>query len=216
MIETVVSADLPIDEKLIIQKNRLQPKELTGKEKRISIVTGLYGDELDGQYICYELIRRLSANRKYLKGIVDIFPACNPLGLASTTRGVPMFELDMNRIFPGSEKGTTIEYVAARLIDEIIGSDLCIDIHSSNIFLMETPQVRISEVTAEKLVPIAKKINADFVWVRYILAIVFNILITAVFSSFLSWATRMIANTNPKIMPQIPAHNVIIKVFNKP
>ncbi len=41
MIETVVSADLPIDEKLIIQKNRLQPKELTGKEKRIYIVTGL-------------------------------------------------------------------------------------------------------------------------------------------------------------------------------
>lgn len=166
MIETVVAADLPIDEKLIIQKNRLQPKEVTGQEKRISIVTGLYGDELDGQYICYELIRRINANKKYLKGIVDIFPACNPLGLASTTRGVPMFELDMNRIFPGSEKGTTIEYVAAKLVDDIIGSDLCIDIHSSNIFLMETPQVRISEVTAEALVPIAKKINADFVWVH--------------------------------------------------
>lgn len=166
MIETIVSADLAVDEKLTLEKNRLQPQELTGEEKRISIVTGLYGDELDGQYICYELIRRINSNKKYLKGIVDIFPACNPLGLASTTRGVPMFELDMNRIFPGSEKGTTIEYIAARLLDDIIGSNLCIDLHSSNIFLMETPQVRISEVTAEKLVPIAKQINADFVWVH--------------------------------------------------
>ena len=104
--------------------------------------------------------------KKNLKGIVDIFPSCNPLGLASMTRGVPMFELDMNRIFPGSEKGTTIEYVAHQLIDDIIGSDLCIDVHSSNIFLMETPQVRVAEDFAEKLVPIARKINANFVWVH--------------------------------------------------
>lgn len=166
MIETVVAADLPVDERLILQKNRLQPKELTGEEKRISIVTGIYGDELDGQYICYELIQRINAHKKHLKGIVDIYPSCNPLGLASTSRGVPMFELDMNRIFPGSEKGTTIEYVASRLVNDIIGSDLCIDIHSSNIFLMETPQVRIGEEAAEKLVPIAKQINADFVWVH--------------------------------------------------
>ncbi len=166
MIETIVSAALPVDERLIIQKNRLQPKELTGQEKRISIVTGLYGDELDGQYICYELIRRINSHKKNLKGIVDIFPSCNPLGLASMTRGVPMFELDMNRIFPGAEKGTTIEYVAHQLIDDIIGSDLCIDVHSSNIFLMETPQVRVAEDFAEKLVPIARKINANFVWVH--------------------------------------------------
>ena len=166
MIETIVSADLPVDERLILEKNRLQPMELTGEEKRISIVTGIYGDELDGQYICYELIRRINAQKKHLKGIVDVYPHCNPLGLASTTRGVPMFELDMNRIFPGTEKGTTIEHVAARLIDDIVGSELCIDIHSSNIFLMETPQVRISEEVAEKLVPVAKQMNADFVWVH--------------------------------------------------
>lgn len=166
MIETIVSVDLPVDERLILEKNRLQPKELTGKEKRISIVSGIYGDELDGQYVCYELIRRINSHKKYLKGIVDIFPCCNPLGLASTTRGVPLFELDMNRIFPGSEKGTTIEYVAAKLVDNIIGSDLCIDVHSSNIFLMETPQVRVSEEFADKLVPIARQINTDFVWVH--------------------------------------------------
>ena len=52
MIETVVSVGLPIDEKLMIQKNRLIPqKGLSGGEKRISIVTGTHGDELEGQYL---------------------------------------------------------------------------------------------------------------------------------------------------------------------
>lgn len=32
---------------------------MTGKEKRISIVTGTHGDELDGQYICYEIIKKI-------------------------------------------------------------------------------------------------------------------------------------------------------------
>ena len=41
MIETVASVGLPIDESLMIKKNRLVPENgLSGNEKRISIVTG--------------------------------------------------------------------------------------------------------------------------------------------------------------------------------
>ena len=108
MIETVASVGLPIDEKLIIQKNRLIPQGgLKGNEKRISIVTGTHGDELEGQYVCYELQRRIRENPQYLTGIVDVYPALNPLGIDSITRGIPGFDLDMNRIFPGSEDGST-------------------------------------------------------------------------------------------------------------
>ena len=53
MIETVASVGLPIDEKLIIQKNRLIPQGgLKGNEKRISIVTGTHGDELEAAMSC--------------------------------------------------------------------------------------------------------------------------------------------------------------------
>lgn len=166
MIETVVSVGLPVDEKLIIQKNRLEPLLKTGKEKRISIVTGIHGDELDGQFICYELVRRIHENIENLSGIVDVFPALNPLGIDSVTRGIPMFDLDMNRIFPGSESGAMTESVAAKIVDNIIGSDMCIDIHSSNIFLREVPQVRVSEDMSEKLLPYAKLMNAEFVLVH--------------------------------------------------
>ena len=43
MIEEVVSVDLAVHERLTVRKNRLAPKQLTGNEKRISIVTGLSG-----------------------------------------------------------------------------------------------------------------------------------------------------------------------------
>ena len=167
MIETIVSVELPVDENLTVKKNRLQPEQLNGKEKRLCIITGTHGDELEGQYVCYELIRRIEAEKEKLKGIVDVYPAVNPLGIDSITRGIPMFDLDMNRIFPGSETdGAMAEYVAAKIVEDMKGADMAVDIHASNIFLQEIPQVRVNELTAETLVPYAKLVNCDYVWVH--------------------------------------------------
>lgn len=165
MIQEVVSVDLPVHERLVIKKNRLEPENMTGKEKRISIVTGTHGDELDGQYICYEIIKKIQMYPEKLKGIVDIYPDVNPLGIDIGSRGIPMFDLDMNRVFPGDNNGAVAEYTAAGLIDDIIGSDFCLDIHSSNIFLKEMPQLRMTEENKDKLLPYAKKLNADFIWI---------------------------------------------------
>ena len=166
MIERVVEVGLPVDETLVITRNRLQPEELSGNEKRIAIVTGTHGDELEGQYVCYLLNRVLRENITYLKGIVDIYPALNPMGIDSITRGIPMFDMDMNRIFPGDEHGATAEFVAAGIMKDLAGADLCIDIHSSNIFLRELPQIRINEQSVYELMPYAKYLNMDFIWVH--------------------------------------------------
>ena len=167
MIETVVSVGFPVDETLMIQKNRLTPVQgLRGGEKRISIVTGTHGDELEGQYVCYELQRRIRENPGCLAGIVDVYPALNPLGIDSITRGIPAFDLDMNRIFPGAEDGSMPEYIAARIMDDLTGSDMVIDIHASNIFLREIPQVRINTLSRDALVPYAKKLNVDYIWIH--------------------------------------------------
>ncbi len=167
MVQTVASVGLPIDETLMIQKNRLIPqKGLSGNEKRISIVTGTHGDELEGQYVCYELQRRIMENYDCLTGIADIYPALNPLGIDSITRGIPGFDLDMNRLFPGSENGSMPEYIAAKIIDDLSGSAAVIDIHASNIFLEEIPQCRINELSKDTLIPLAKKLNLDYIWVH--------------------------------------------------
>ena len=166
MVDTVVSVGLPVGERLEIKKQRLQPMELTGEEKRISIVTGIYGDELEGQYVCFELIRRIKEKMECLHGIIDIYPAVNPLGIESISRNIPTFDLDLNRNFPGNEKGDLVEHTAARLVEDIIGSDMCIDLHSSNVFIREIPQVRMVDGTDSELIEYAKMLNVEFVWIH--------------------------------------------------
>lgn len=163
MIETVVSTGLAVNENLLIQKRRIQHG--TG-QTRLSLVTGTHGDELEGQYLAYLLGSYLDAHIEDLDGIVDIYPALNPMGIDSIQRSVPMFDIDMNRLFPGTKHGTMMEVVCASIVDDLAGSDVCVDVHSSNIFLQEIPQIRISVPTAETLVPYAKLLNVDFVWVH--------------------------------------------------
>lgn len=165
MIKTVTKAGMPVDEVLHIRKNRLMPENISGK-KRISIVTGIHGDELEGQYVCYEVSRRIKEHPEYLNGIVDIYPALNPFGIDCVTRGIPAFDLDMNRIFPGRSDGDMNEYLAADIIHDLEGSDLCLDIHASNIYLTEVPQIRINELHKDWLLPFAVLSNVDFIWVH--------------------------------------------------
>ncbi|WP_066715673.1 M14 family metallopeptidase [Clostridium sp. Marseille-P299] len=168
MIKTVVSVGLPVLETLHIKKNSLEPLNANMKDKlkRICIVTGIHGDELEGQYICYELIRRIQENMDLLSGIVDVYPCVNPLGMESITRRIPTFDLDMNRSFPGNLEGDMSEYAAAKLMEDVSGADFCLDLHASNIFLREIPQVRLGKEQEANLLPYAKLLNTDFIWVH--------------------------------------------------
>ena len=81
MIETVAAIELAVDEKLIIKKNRLMPEVSNCNLKRICIVTGLHGDELEGQYVCYEVNRIINENKKeytstfaYIENVILMFP----------------------------------------------------------------------------------------------------------------------------------------------
>lgn len=163
MIKTVVSTALPVDERLLIQKNVISNGE--GK-KRICVVTGTHGDELEGQMVCYEVARIVKENISHLNGTVEIYPALNPLGIDTLQRGVPNFDLDMNRIYPGNEYGTMVEQTAFRICEDLKGADMVIDIHSSNLYLRESPQVRINVLDEEVLVPYAKHLGVDFIWIH--------------------------------------------------
>ena len=143
MIETVASVNLMVEEVLRIKKNRLMPDFPKGDEKRIAIVTGIFGDELQGQYVCYELIRRIKEDFGSLTGIVDIYPALNPLGMEAKTREIPGAELEMNALFPGSPSGVMGEYAAYCVFEDLKGADFCLDVHGSNMYLHEILQIRM-------------------------------------------------------------------------
>jgi len=147
----------------MIRKNIIRNGD--GK-KRICIVTGTHGDELEGQMVCYLMARQLNEQLENLDGTVEIFPALNPLGIDTIQRGIPNFDLDMNRIFPGDKNGTMAEQAAYTIIEDLKGADLVIDVHSSNLYLRETPQVRINVLNEKELVPLAQELGVDFIWVH--------------------------------------------------
>ena len=163
MIKTIVSTALPINERFAIRKNISN----NGKgNRRVCIVTGTHGDELEGQMVCYLVAKQLNEHLDLLDGTVEIYPALNPLGIDTIQRGIPNFDLDMNRIFPGNPNGTMAEQAAHLIVEDLKGADLVFDIHSSNLYLRETPQVRNNVLNEEDLVPLAQRLNIDFVWVH--------------------------------------------------
>lgn len=163
MIKTIVNTELPLCERLLVKKNVLT----NGKSrKRFCIVTGTHGDELEGQMVCYEMARLVKQHIDRLDGTVEIYPALNPLGIDTIQRGVPNFDLDMNRIFPGNEHGTMAEQAAFHICEDLKGADMVLDIHSSNLYLRESPQVRINVLNEDSLVPDAKHLGVDFIWVH--------------------------------------------------
>ena len=165
MIETVMTAQMPVGLPIKIKKNRLEPDTIQENMPRLSIVAGVHGDELQGQYICYELIRRIKEEREKLKGIVDVYPCVAPMALEIRKRNAPG-ALDMNAMFPGSHHGHTIEYMAAEVIEDLKGSDFCIDIHSSDIFIRELPQIRVPENAGKKVTELAQKSGIPVLWMN--------------------------------------------------
>ncbi|MFI3239259.1 MAG: M14 family metallopeptidase [Bacteroidales bacterium] len=163
MVKDVVSISLPLEEKLLIRKNVISSGD---SKQRVCIVTGTHGDELEGQYVCYKLANILNESLDKLDGTVEIYPALNPLGVDTISRGIPGFDLDMNRIFPGNKDGVMAERAAYEILEDLKGASMVIDIHSSNIFLREMPQIRINVDSSDRLVPLAQQLGVDFIWVH--------------------------------------------------
>ena len=166
MIDTVVSVEMLVEEVMQIKKNRLAPDECTGNEKRLCIASGSHGDELGGQYICYQVIRRIKQDFQSLTGIVDVYPAMNPLGLDAQMRDFPLMDIDMNTVFPGDKDGAILEHAASKIIKDMAGADVCLDVHSSNSLIREIPQVRINDDVSESIMPYAKLLNTELVWIH--------------------------------------------------
>jgi len=138
---------------------------------RVSFVAGLHGDELEGLYICHKLLRYLMeleiSNPEAIQGNINIYPAVNPQALENGTRLWPFFSLDINRTFGSSQTNSIAEETSQILFQDLkSSSDIVIDFHSSNLQLMELPQIRIIKNFEKKLLPLAKKCNVDLIWVH--------------------------------------------------
>ena len=164
--ETTFSLALPYRERLALERVVFEG----GDGPRIAVVSGIHGDELEGLYVCHRLAARLEALAKSrpeaLLGSLELHPALNPLGLDTLQRSVPIYDVDLNRAFPGHPEGLLPHRLAHAAMRRLAGAALVIDIHASNVFLREIPQVRIARAFQSRLVPIARLLNLDLIWVH--------------------------------------------------
>jgi len=163
---SILTLQLPYRERLHLRRAVFDG----GSGPRVAVVAGIHGDELEGLYVCHRIAGWLEQLRTVrpdgLRGCVELYPALNPLGIDTLQRFVPMFDEDLNRNFPGHAEGLLPQRIADAAMRALDGAALVIDIHASNIYLREIPQVRIAEEFAERLVPLARGMNLDVIWLH--------------------------------------------------
>ena len=92
-------------------------------EKTVAIVGAMRGDEIQQQYICARLVAVLKDIERR-GGIADgksilVIPSCNPFSMNVSKRFWAMDGTDINRMFPGYDKGETTQRIAAALFEQI-------------------------------------------------------------------------------------------------
>jgi predicted deacylase len=164
--DSILTLELPYRERLALRRTVFRG----GDGPKVAVLAGIHGDELEGLYVCHRLaawIEHLASTRpEAFVGRVELLPAMNPLGLDTLQRLVPVYETDLNRNFPGHTEGPLPQCIAEAAVRHLHDAALVIDIHTSNIFLREIPQVRINQTFADTLVPLARRMNVDLIWVH--------------------------------------------------
>ena len=102
----------------------------------------VHGDEIVGTAIIQKLVEALDPAK--LAGTVVLAPAVNIYGFVSHSRYLPD-RRDLNRSFPGSERGSLASQLAHAFLTHVIAPcDLGIDIHTAAIHRYNLPQIRIA------------------------------------------------------------------------
>jgi hypothetical protein len=126
----------------------------------ILITGGIHGDEVNGVEIVRQLISK--GYNKPQKGMVICIPVVNIFGFLSLRREFPDGR-DLNRVFPGSKRGSLASIFAYHLMKEIVPlADYCLDYHTGGANRFNAAQVRINEGDKESL-ELAKIFGAPFI-----------------------------------------------------
>ncbi len=92
-------------------------------EDTMAIVGAMRGDEIQQQYICARMVaalKELERKGKLMDGkSILVIPSCNPFSMNVSKRFWAMDGTDINRMFPGYDKGETTQRIAAALFEHI-------------------------------------------------------------------------------------------------
>jgi hypothetical protein len=137
-----VRLDLPFA-RLYTQKSMTLPVQvIRGKRPgpTLFVSAAIHGDEINGVEIIRRLLRLPQIDK--LRGTLIAVPVVNVHGLIHHTRYLPD-RRDLNRSFPGSDKGSLTARLAHLFLEEVVSK--CshgIDLHTGALHRENLPQVR--------------------------------------------------------------------------
>jgi hypothetical protein len=121
----------------------------------LNISSGCHGDEYEGG----EAIRRIyrALDPKKLRGVFLGVPAMNPLAFEAGHRVSPVDYLNLNRVFPGKERGFFTERLAYLYLNEIARkADYIIDLHGGGNIMALAPMAIYRDIGGDE---VAKRAN---------------------------------------------------------
>ncbi|HJS01709.1 MAG TPA: succinylglutamate desuccinylase/aspartoacylase family protein [Flavobacterium sp.] len=120
---------------------------------------GIHGDEINGIEIVRQIITKKINKPK--KGTIICIPIVNMFGFINQSRQFPDGR-DLNRVFPGSKKGSLASQFAYHMLTQIMPHvDYAIDFHAGGAGRFNAPQIRLEPNNAELKV-LADVFNAPF------------------------------------------------------
>lgn len=116
----------------------------------LMINAAIHGDELNGVEVVRQILE--SINPETLKGTLIAIPVMNVFGFIHKSRYLPD-RRDLNRCFPGSERGSIAGRMAYHIFEHIVRRCThIIDLHTAAIYRTNLPQIRANlsnEITRE-------------------------------------------------------------------
>jgi predicted deacylase len=121
---------------------------------------GIHGDEISGVEVVRKVMRALDAKR--LRGAVIAVPIVNPLGFLMRSRYLPD-RRDLNRVFPGSPRGSTASRLAHLFMTEVVSHcSVGIDCHTASNHRTNLPQLR-ADIDDPETLRLARAFGAPFI-----------------------------------------------------
>ncbi|MBK0369573.1 succinylglutamate desuccinylase/aspartoacylase family protein [Flavobacterium agrisoli] len=120
---------------------------------------GIHGDEINGVEIVRQIISK-KINRP-ARGTIICIPIINMYGFVNKSREFPDGR-DLNRVFPGSKKGSLASRFAFHLVKEVLPLiDYAVDFHAGGASRFNAAQIRLTENNPD-LKALADVFNAPF------------------------------------------------------
>lgn len=127
----------------------------------IFLSAAVHGDEIIGVEIIRRVLRRPALNR--IAGTVLAIPIVNVFGFLNHSRYLPD-RRDLNRCFPGSERGSLATQLANLFLTEVVSRcEFGIDLHSAALHRVNLPQIRASRSRSERLSALARAFGAPII-----------------------------------------------------